>query len=423
MKKTYFTSLLLSVFLFSCSSEECIPTTDELTEEPIVENMEGVAIELTEEETAILEAVERFSYHFINEYAKQVEKDNYCISPLGVSSVMSMLLNGAESTTYIQLQNVLGYEDFELNSVNAYFQKLYEGLKNVDPSSSCLNANSLWTKEGFSLLSDFVKTNELYYDAVLKDNQPFNTETVEVVNSWCEEKTNGKITEFISSSEITDLKVLLLNALYFRGKWLSPFSKENTQNRSFQLVDGSSVEVPTMYIENKAALGGQNDEVTLVSLGFGNGSFFAYFFLPTDPHNSIDNILSNLSQEKWEEWKNDIRICELQLSLPRFTITGGCQLKGILNAMGITDLFTDIADLSKMSDNLVYLNTIKQMTSFTVDEEGVEGSAVTGSGLISASGGLSILQVDFNRPFGFILSEISTGTILFAGKVGNPVIE
>ena len=420
MQKFFLKLLFLSGIFFSCSSEEEILDTSK-TEDLITENVKRIPIVLTNEETAINEQIHNFSFHFINEYAKLNKKENYCVSPLSTSFLMGLLLNGAENSTYSQIQKTLGGENIEATSINAYFKKLREGLKETDKNSLFTEANSLWVKRGVSLLTDYVKTSENYYGASLKENQLFNTETVDAINNWGKEQTNGKITKFIdNTSEIANLNALFLNTIYFKGGWISSFLKESTQNKAFILGNGQSIQVPTMYQE-MPALGGENEEITIVPLGLGNGSFYIYFFLPTNSQIKVDDLLSSLTKEKWTQWKKTIQICKLQISLPRFDVENESSLKNILETMGIVDAFTSAACFTKISNQPFSLGLIKQKTNFTINEEGVEGASITGTGLLTdGSAKLPTLQVDFNRPFGFILSEVSTGTILFAGKIGNP---
>ena len=166
-----------------------------------------------------------------------------------------------------------------------------------------------------------------------------------------------------------------------------------------------------------------NEEVTLVSLPYGNGAFAMQVFMPTDKEIGINDFLAGLSVEKWNQWIQESQLYRVDLSLPRFRVDfEDKNLKEVLEELGIKSAFTSNADFSKMSDASLFLSWLKQRSIIEVDEVGTVVTTVTGTGMDSAADPNEPLQVVFNRPFAFMISETTTGTILFAGKVGNPAI-
>ena len=168
-----------------------------------------------------------------------------------------------------------------------------------------------------------------------------------------------------------------------------------------------------------------NEEVTLVSLPYGNGAFAMQVFMPTDKEIGINDFLAGLSVEKWNQWTQESQLYRVDLSLPRFRVDfEDKNLKEVLEELGIKSAFTSSADFSKMSDASLFLSWLKQRSVIEVDEVGTVVASVTGSGLsYNSEGYADTLQVTFDRPFAFIILETTTGTVLFAGKVGNPVLK
>lgn len=407
--------VLLAGFFVGCS--------DETGDDNSITAKEREDIPLSTKSEAVNAQANHFAFDFMQAYAGQRESEiNYCISPLGVTSVLGMLLNGADGETYTQIQRAMGFDDFTNEEINQYMQTMQQSLRDVDNTTTYLNANSMWAKEGISFLPAYVETNQTYYDAETRGEQPFDQTTVNAINNWCSDKTKGHITEFIHPGELGKLSVLLLNAIYFKGIWTSPFKESDTKERTFTLADGTEKQVPMMYQEEHFNCE-VNDEVTLVRLPYGNEAFRMSVFFPTDEQGSIDELLQNLTPEKWASWEERVSY-PIKLYLPRFTFnTEDEKLIQLLEEVGIRDAFGGTADFSNMTDSSLAINLFKQITTVEVNEEGTVATAVTGAGMYATSNEPIIPKptvIEFNRPFGFIISETSTGAILFAGKVGDP---
>ena len=422
----------MAFIFFNCSSDDLGTTIEEPTEElPEVELKARENIVLTEAGKAINTQVQGFSFELMNILAKERGNNvNYCYSPLGISLVMGMALNGADKDTYEQIQKTLGFEGYSSQDINEYMLALQTALPEIDNTSTFINANSLWGKRDKLFLSDYVSQSQKYYFAALKDNLPFDETTMDEINAWSKEQTNGMIPEFVESvNEIKGAEAILLDALYFKGTWQSVFEKSKTEDKEFILADGTKKSVSMMQKANEIMQCVSNDEVIIVRLPYGNGAFNMYAFLPADSNQSIDKLWQGLTAEKWNQWLNRGLVgYKTTLSIPRFaTKTNDFELVSILKAMGIQEAFSSSADFSRMSSLDLYISWVKQITMIEVEEEGTVAAAVSGLGMEMTSNGTGVvetptLKVDFNRPFGFILSEFSTGTVLFAGKVGNPAL-
>ena len=416
---TYIT--MMSLFLFAgCSDDVGIENESDIVPQAREE------IQLDTRSAEVNAQANNFAIDFIQTYATQrTDRTNYCISPLGVTSVLGMLLNGADGETYTQIQKALGLEGFTNEEINQYIQTIQAGLQEVDNTTTYLNANSLWAKEGISFLPEYVEVNQTYYEAETYENQPFDQTTEEAINRWCDEKTKGHITKFVEPGEINNMIALLLNAIYFKGIWTLPFRESDTKERTFTLADGSEKQVPMMYQEENYTCT-QSDGITMVHLPYGNEAYKMSVFYSTNGEKDMDDVLRDLSTDKWEKWNHGM-LYKVKLYLPRFTFqTTDDQLVELLETLGIKDAFSGLADFTNMSETPLFFSWFKQITSIEVNEVGTVATAVTGAGLETAMPNPTEPQelvIKFDRPFGFVISEISTGAILFAGKVGDPTAQ
>ena len=414
------TATLTMGSLFSCTadSNETPETPDPINtvEAKVREN-----INLTSEGVKINEQVRAFSFNLYREVAKAKKETNYCLSPLGVTFDLGMVMNGADGETFKQMQNTLGFAGFSLKDINEYIKAMRTSLPELDNLSVFTEANSIWAKKGLTFKNEYIDMNKTYYDAETKDGLPFDITTLNEINQWCNTKTKGLIPQFLD--EISDnLIAVILNALYFKGTWTSPFDANNTDNKPFYLADGSRETVHMMQQQlNTHAMTDEN--VTIVQLPYGNGAFSMFAFMPTDTKKSVDALLTTINADTWIKWTGSMNNSKVILSLPRFKMDDKRDLIEILNTLGIKDAFNTAADFSKMSTSSFSISMVKQKTAIEVTEKGTVAAVVTGTALIGSAGPQTdpeIITANFNRPFCFIITESSTGCILFAGKIGNP---
>jgi len=418
MKTTLLPFILLAVLFVGCSDDGDSPNVPK----------ERVDIKLTAEERQVNDQVQDFSFDFIRTFVQKKEKEapeikNYAISPLSLSFALGMALNGADGETYRQMQEVLGFKGMDNESINLYMQTMRLALPDLDNTATFLSANSIWMLKGWNFLSDFKQVNQTYYDALLKADEGFDQQTADAINEWCKEKTEGMIPKFVELDEINSLKALLLNALYFKGKWKYPFEPSETQMQVFVRKDGAPVRVPMMKMHKVLACI-STDDVIIVSLPYGNGAFNMQLLLPADQTVPIEDLLSNLTLEQWNEWKAQEKGYLVTFALPKFDIDyEDKELHHVMSDMGIVDAFTGKADFSKMCEIALHIAWIKQRSVIHVDESGTEASVVTGVGFDIEADMPPALKVDFNRPFAFFITEVSTNAVLFAGKIGDPVVK
>lgn len=381
-------------------------------------------IELTRTEQEMVGANNDFAFNFFNQLSSLEGEKNMMVSPLSLAQALSMLANGADGNTKIELMNVLGFGAYSVEEMNAYYMNLNKGLLSADKTSKIALANSFWVNNRYKAKSDYKKVLKNSYNAELKE-LAFNNKTYNQINQWAERNTNGCIKELVSENEINSETVMaLLNAIYFKASWESEFIENDNLRSDFTTPEGD-VDVEYMT-KNTIALGYKDENCKLLKLYYGNEAFNMVLLLPNEDK-TLDQVLQGINGEKWQEMTNQITVLQnAEIQLPKFKGKYSYKenLKQALKNMGITDAFSLSANFSKMMGNPIFVNLIKQNTSMAIDEKGTEAAAVTIVGGYDSIGGPNwreeIFEFKATRPFFYLIEESSTDAILFMGKVTNP---
>lgn len=357
----------------------------------------------------------KFGFNLFNTLTKQEPNQNIFISPTSVALALSMTYNGVSGATKQEMTKVLEFTEMTPQEINAANQALQNSLQKVDPNVQVLIANSLWAKQGFSFKPEFLQTNQEYYKANLTELDFTIPQAHSIIDNWVNQKTQGKIDRIVD--EISPDKVLfLINAIYFKGKWQTPFDKSQTANKTFSLSDGSSKQHPMM---SQTAIYGyyETDKFEAVSLPYGKeGSLSMYIFLPR-LNSNLETFLQQLTVENWNKWMQEFRERNCIIEIPRFTIEYKVELKSTLIALGMAGIFEPSkAEFFPMTDVNVAVDSVKHKTFVEVNEEGTEAAAVTSVELIRSLP----FQMNVNRPFFCAIQDNTTGTILFMGTILDP---
>jgi serpin B len=214
-----------------------------------------------------------------------------------------------------------------------------------------------------------------------------------------------------------DARMFLINALYFKGTWKSPFEVKATRKEAFARADGSSGSVDMMGQTHSFDYA-KGDDYAMVDLPYGNGAFSMVVVLP-DKGVALDEMIASMTADAWAEALGTMGRAEVDLRLPRFRMEYNKDLVSDMMALGMRDAFSSHqADFSKMAKESLCLNMLKQLTYVSVDEAGTEAAAVTVGGMATTSVPESV-SFHVNRPFAFFIKEVSTGAILFIGRVNS----
>jgi serine protease inhibitor len=376
-------------------------------------------------EPLYVEANLQFGFRLLHELDERREAPNLFFSPLSASLALTMVLNGARNETYRQMAHALGYGDQPVERINTENALLLHLLRSPDPKTETLVANSLWVQQGFSLLPSFLQACQKHYEAEV-DSVDFMQDregAAERINGWVKQNTKGLIPKLFEPSDFSPLtRLVVVNTLYFKGKWQKPFDKQATSEEEFHLEGGKVKRVPMMHQSGKFDYL-RGDGFQAVALPYGAGELSFYLFLP-DEGRSLQAFLKELTAERWAQWLKGFKPMEGDVGLPRFRIEATYPLKEPLQAMGITDAFdpekADLSGVAPLTDGRLFITKALQKAVVEVDEEGTKAAAATGVVVSVTAYNPNRFTLIANRPFFFIIRHNATGAILFMGIVREP---
>ncbi|MFA5745966.1 MAG: serpin family protein [archaeon] len=354
--------------------------------------------------------------------------DNVFVSPYSISSALAMTYEGANGQTADEMKAVFNFPETDLMRPN--FAAVYNIINKEDKQYELRTGNALWIQKDYTILSNYLSTVEKYYGGKAV-NLDFINETEKsrlTINSFIEEQTNNKIKNLIPVGLISgDTRLVLTNAIYFKGKWDVEFNKDNTIKREFR-TPTESKEVLTMFMAPKPEElfnYFEDEELQAIELPYKDKELSMVIILPKE-----DNVLTTLEQsltsEKLNEWTSNLKESRVdEIYFPKFEFDSGAELSEILKDMGMPTVFSASADFSKMTGNReLSIGAVIHKAFIKVDEEGSEAAAATAVVMRDTAVGpgdtppKTIFKAD--HPFLFLIKENSTGTILFMGRINDP---
>lgn len=365
-------------------------------------------IELSDETRAVVTNANEFAFDYFTKVSTDIGDENVVISPLSVTTALSMLANGDKGESREAILKMFGFAENPegLDRLNEYSKVLLENLPIVDSSTKCGLANSVWSGS-HSLVPDFEAAMKNVYNAESKNVSPTGVEGQNAINFWIEDKTNGVIRDFIKEPLMCDFAVI--NAIYFKGKWKEQFDEDATRKEEFSNIDGSKSEVEMMHLTQKSIDCSVDDNAILATLKYGNGNFEMVAILPVNK-DGFDDLIVNL-KERYTEMLENCHFYTVDVSFPKFSSSSKFDAIGYLTDMGLHPE----SEFNSIYNEPLYINMILTGVSVSMDEHGTEAAAVTMPGMVTAPGRL--YNLEFNRPFIYLIRETSTGAILFMGKV------
>ena len=374
---------------------------------------------LTTKQQTFVDAGNDFSFRFLDE-VEAVTGEDYVISPLSMQFLLGMILDGAKGATADEICATLGYGEGEAAEVDAYARTMLDQLPAMDNKTKLTMANAIIVDQGFTLNDSYSSNVREFYDAEVS-NLPFSDRegSAAIINKWCSDHTEGLIPKILDETD-PDMLAYLLNALYFKSQWRSKFDVAATSEEKFSYSDGStgSVKMMRQYTNFSYA---ETDWFQAVNLPYGNGAFVMTVLLPKGKF-TTEQAARYFCKNSWSDFRNSMMTCSVDLWLPRFETAFGIRLNDLLSKMGMPLAFIPEADFSQMSPYALCLSFVRQDAVIKVDEEGTEAAAVSSAGVYkNTSVGNEAPPVIFHadHPFVYIISEQSSGAVLFAGKYGG----
>lgn len=379
--------------------------------------------ELHENEELLTEASGRFGFDLMHRIAGDDPSSSHIISPVSVIMAYGMMLNGAEGDTYDQISEVLGLEALEPEQINNAAGSLLGLLATRDEHVDFSIANSIWYRNTFDVESVFLETNRRYFDAVIEKTDFDDPATVDRINEWVTNKTEGLIDRIVEPPIDPLTMMYLINAVYFNGEWAVKFDPEHTGPKMFYHADGSKTEVKMMHLqseENMQYSAGENYRA--VNLYYGDAGFAMTLVLPEEKM-GLEEWLQQMDWEQWNDLTGSFDRVTLDLEMPKFELEYEvADFVGVLNDLGIVNAFDpELSDFSHINTGYqdLHISDSRHKTFIRVDEEGTEAAAATSTemGITSIS---PHEQIRFDRPYFYMIRESDTGTPLFMGTMTNP---
>ncbi len=361
-------------------------------------------------------------------YSKLKDKDsgNIFFSPFSISSAFVMVYEGAKGQTAEEIRSVFYFpEDNNLRQTE--YSTIFDEINKGDKKYQLSIANALWAQKDYQFLKSYVENVEKYYGGKVTnlDFKKNPEESRVTINNWVENQTNDKIKDLIPSKVInTTTKLVLTNAIYFKGEWVKQFNKNNTKEEIFRTYKDGAVKVQMMQSMDVFNYT-ENSNLQILEMPYSGGELSMLFLLPKN--NNLEKLESLLSTKKLSEWKKDLEEQRVKVYIPKFKLETKYLMVNNLKAMGMPIAFSDLADFSGMTGGKdLKIDEAIHQAFIEVNEEGTEAAAATVITLmpISTFTGpqkepkIPIFRAD--RPFIFLIQQKITGKILFIGRVVNP---
>jgi serpin B len=347
-------------------------------------------------------------------------EDNLFFSPFSVSLTLAMLYGGARTATEAQMAQALQF-GLPQDALHPAYHWLESTLKSRDRGSDEFRlhiVNATFGRVGQEFLPAYLDLLARNYGAGMAlldfENQP--EQARRAINDWVGKQTQDRIRDLLPDGSISPLTVLVLvNAIYFKAAWLTPFDAAITENGVFHAL-GGDVTVPMMSGEPVRASYVQGDDYQAVALPYRGESFELVAIMPNQGR--FGAIERQLDAQLLPTLLGSLARAHISVTMPRFEIRTRVTMNEILQALGMQDAFTTAADFSGINGQRnLYLSLVQHEAFVRVDEAGTEATAATAGGVDLVS---LPQRVVLNRPFLFLIRDIETQGILFLGRVMDP---
>lgn len=376
---------------------------------------------LTKGKTARLPAAANdFGFRLLNILAKAEGDGNVLISPPSVSTALAMAYNGASGTTEDAMAKTLAFEGFELGELNDAEKQMLTVLAGPDPKVKLDIANSMWIKTGFDVKREFVGRLEDSFGAKPTVLDFANPESPKTINNWIEQATQGKIKDMVTTLD-QDARLLLINAVYFKGLWQKPFDPQATHDLDFTTLAAKKKKVPMMSLKADFPYT-KGDKYSAVRLPYGSGRLGMVILLPNEG-TSVKDLLKTVTPRSWIEMSAKMPPIEGTVVIPKFKMDYTAGLVEPLRALGMGVAFTAQADFSGMRDQKdLFIGDVLHKTFIELTEEGTEAAAATKVEMVVTAAPANPKEFNFvaDRPFLYAIEDKETGMLIFLGILGDP---
>uniref|UniRef100_A0A914C8X6 Serpin domain-containing protein n=1 Tax=Acrobeloides nanus TaxID=290746 RepID=A0A914C8X6_9BILA len=363
-------------------------------------------------EGSLLEAQADFALQLLRASAPNAEK-SLILSPVSISIALAMCHAGAGNETALQIAKAIASGSASNEDIRKHFSSLMAELNAPNKTYALDSANRIYVNNKFELLDTYKQILTESFEGKF-ENIDFSKapEAAQKINAFVEKATRDKIRNLISPNMIDSLtRVILVNAIYFKGNWADKFNKERTEEKPFHLSENNERQIQMMKMTADFPYY-ENEDFQVLGLPYQGEEIYMYIVLPTKRF-GLSEVLKNLTGKTLIGFVQHRRKSEVFVELPRFKLETSLSLGDTLKKLGIVEAFKDSADFSGMTGSKdLYISEVVHKAFIEVNEEGTEAAAATGVGVVRPEDAPPIFIAD--HPFLYLLVS-NSGHIVFTG--------
>ena len=359
-----------------------------------------------------------------------VGHENQIFSPLGLFSLLVLMLEGAQGETRSEIESVLQLPEGSAGLIQEVKDMLrsMEQTNNEEHGTMLATANAAWLRSDVSVVPDFKSTIELIAGEVGWldfDGQP--EESIRQINRWAAEKTRGLVDHVLPENKnLSESVMLLTNVVYFKSRWMSQFGKPIPGK--FVRLDGSEIRAAMMKTKLSSVRAYGKDQFFALEIPYLRGTYTFIALLPAkagrQAFDAMERDMAGLRQEILSKLNRNKRISSIELEMPEFTITGDLDFGRSFKAMGFQNIFSDRADFSGFTtDTPVKVSEIMQNAKIDLNQYGTTAYSFSWMNVIATSALIPPPpppRVRLDRPFFFWIIHPTSDLVIFAGKLLDP---
>ncbi|KAG8449078.1 hypothetical protein GDO86_015941 [Hymenochirus boettgeri] len=360
----------------------------------------------------------KFAFKLFKQVAAENPSENIFFSPVSISTAFAMLSLGAKGATLSQILEGLNFNVSKISEeeIHTGFQHLLHMLNDPHSELQLDSGNALFMDNNLKPLQKFLEDVKTYYESEVFSTDFQNSDTAtKLINGYVDKKTRGNIPEVLDSVNPNTI-LILINYIYFKAKWLTPFEPKQTKDRDFHVDNETVVTVPMMHKNGRFNVAYDKElGCTVVEIPY-QGNATAIFILPDE--GKLQHVEEVLDPSTVKSWKKLFHYQFIDLNIPKFSVSATLDLKAELEKMGVTDLFSEKSDLSGILESTpLHVTKAIHKAVLNVHERGTEAAGVT---VLEVMPYRAPPRIIFNHPFLLLILENDMESILFLGKILNP---
>ncbi|KAK7868672.1 hypothetical protein R5R35_006965 [Gryllus longicercus] len=370
-----------------------------------------------------------FDWRLCKEVARLAPRHaNVVLSPVSVKLLLAMLYEGAAGDTAAELENALQLSRLEPPArrpeARRRFSNIVAALQQPNPDFKLDLALRMFVDDTFAPRTRYNKILRYFYNVELETvDFELEGETANNINAWVNKSTMGFIKDLVKADDLRDVQMMLANAVFLDGKWLAPFSEDETAEAVFFSRPGYAyntsfmTQISDFYYYNSSAVGAQ-----ILRLPYKGGKYSMFVVLPHE-RDGLEGVLEQLSPDRVRQLMWNMTLVEVRVFLPRFAFDTRTDMKQVLRAMGVRTMFERAADLQGIvprRQGPLFVSSVVQKALVQVNEKGTVAAAATEASTTNRFGGSTKNVFSARHPFLFFIEDEATATVLFVGKVSEP---